>query len=271
MKIPVLLTATAVLWTATAFVTPHKHSSFTTALDATIAVFGASGLTAQECVFQALKDGDKVIGLTRKPGNVVVPKGSGGENAGNPLSDPNLTLMGGDVTNAADVAKVFENDIDGVIVALGGKTSDVGDTMLTDGTTNIMAAMKSNGVKRISVVTSIGAGDSKDQAPFAFKVLMMTVMKKIFTDKNNQEKAVEESGLEYCIVRPGGLTVDKPTGVINVIDGEAGSIPRADVAQFCLEAVKDADFPYVGKSPCISSVGGTSWVKDRSKMARGEE
>ena len=142
--------------------------------------------------------------------------------------------------------------------------------MLTDGTNNIMAAMKEKGVKRIAVVTSIGAGNSKDQAPFAFKILMMTVMKKIFTDKNNQEAAVEESGLEYCIVRPGGLTVDAPTGVINVIDGEAGSIPRADVAQFCLEAVKDADFPYVGKTPCISSVGGTSWTKDRSKAARGE-
>jgi len=142
--------------------------------------------------------------------------------------------------------------------------------MLTVGTNNIMSAMKQKGVKRIAVVTSIGAGSSKDQAPFAFKILMMTVMKKIFTDKNNQEKAVQESGLEYCIVRPGGLTVEKPTGVINVIDGEAGSIPRADVAQFCLAAVKDANFPYVGKTTCISSVGGTSWVKDRSTAARGE-
>lgn len=31
----------------------------------TIAVFGASGLTAQECVYQALKNGDSVVGLTR--------------------------------------------------------------------------------------------------------------------------------------------------------------------------------------------------------------
>lgn len=32
----------------------------------------------------------------------------------------------------------------------------------------------------------------------------------------------------------GGLGVGPPTGVINVIDGEAGSIQRADVAAFCL-------------------------------------
>jgi len=201
---------------------------------------------------------------------LILLKGSGGDDAGKPLTDPNLTVIGGSVTNPADVAKVFENDIDGVIIALGGKTADVGDTMLTDGTKLVIDAMKEKGVKRLAVVTSIGAGDSKDQAPFFFKILMATAMKKIFNDKNNQEAAVVASGLDYCIVRPGGLTVDAPTGVINVIEGEAGSISRADVATFCIDAVSVDDFPYIGKAPCISSVGGTSWVKDRSKAARGE-
>ena len=73
----------------------------------------------------------------------------------------------------SDVEKVFEKDIDGVIIALGGKTSDVGETMLTDGTKNVIAAMKSKGVKRLAVVTSIGAGDSESQAPFFFRVLMV--------------------------------------------------------------------------------------------------
>lgn len=185
----------------------------------------------------------------RNPSNLKIPAGSGGADAGKPLTNPNLTLIGGDVTNKADVAKVFEQPIDGVVVALGGKTKEVGNTMLTDGTENVIDAMKEKGVKRIAVVTSIGAGDSKDQAPFFFKILMATAMKAIFEDKNKQEAAVERSGLEYCIVRPGGLTVDAPTGVINVIDGEAGSIPRADVAQFCLDAVEVEDFPYIGKTP----------------------
>lgn len=236
----------------------------------TIAVFGASGLTSSECVYQALKNGDKVVGLTRNPANLQIPAGSGGAEAGKPLTDPNLTMIAGSVTNPADVAKVFEAaSIDGVIVGLGGKTKDVGETMLTDGTNVIMNAMKEKGVSRVAVVTSIGAGDSKDQAPFFFKVLMATAMKKIFNDKNNQEEAVMASGLDYCIVRPGGLNVEPPTGVINVIDGQAGSIPRADVAEFCLDAVTMEDFPYIGKTPCISSIGGTGWVKDRSAAARG--
>jgi nucleoside-diphosphate-sugar epimerase len=147
---------------------------------------------------------------------VIIPKGSGGPSAGKPIQDEKLTLIAGDVTSMADVAKVFENPIDGVIVALGGKTSEVGETMLRDGTKNIVSAMKAKGVKRLAVVTSIGAGDSENQAPFFFKVLMWTAMKKIFEDKNAQEEVVAKSGLEYCIVRPGGLTVERTCSDTNV-------------------------------------------------------
>ena len=110
------------------------------------------------------------MGLTRTPANLKIPKGSGGSQADQPLTDDKLTMIAGDVTKKADVDKIFETDIDGVIVALGGKTSDVGETMLTDGTKNVIAAMKEKGVKRLAVVTSIGAGDSENQAPFFFKV-----------------------------------------------------------------------------------------------------
>jgi hypothetical protein len=36
----------------------------------------------------------------------------------------------------------YAGDITSVVVALGGKTADVGETMLTDGTSNIINAMK---------------------------------------------------------------------------------------------------------------------------------
>lgn len=59
--------------------------------------------------------------------------------------------------------------------------------MLTDGTNNVIMSMKKRNIKRVAVVTSIGAGDSENQAPLVFKALMYTVMKGIFADKNNQE------------------------------------------------------------------------------------
>lgn len=48
-----------------------------------------------------------------------------------------------------------------------------------------------------------------------------------------------------------------------MIDGQAGSIQRADVASFCIGAVCDQNFPYIRKTPCISSIGGTGWVKEK--------
>jgi len=230
-----------------------------------IAVFGGSGKTGSECVYQALQQGCRVTVLAREPCRVRIPKGSGGANAGTPFSDEKLTIIQGDVTSAADVNKVFAaGDIGGVVVALGGRTKDVGPTMLTDGTANVIAAMKEHGTRRVAVVTSIGCGDSAGQAPLFFRVLMSTVMARIFADKNNQEALFLEgpgAGLEYCIVRPGGLGVGPPTGVINVIDGKAGSIQRADVATFLLGALADPNFEHLRQTPCISSVGGTGWVK----------
>jgi len=243
---------------------------------ASLAVFGATGLTGREAVYQALKRGEEVVALARDPAKLLVPKGSGGAEADTLLTDPKLTVVQGDVTQQADVDKVITPGVTGVVVSLGGKTAEVGETMLTDGTGNIISAMKRTGAKRVAVVTSIGTGDSEDQAPFFFKMLMWTMMRKIFEDKNSQEALFTTpegpgADLEYTIVRPGGLTVESPTGVINVIKGEAGSIARADVADFCLGAVLDEGFPYLRGTPCISSVGGTSWVKDRSAKARGGE
>ena len=184
-----------------------------------VAVFGATGLTGRECTHQLLERGVPVRALCRDPSKLLTPLGSTGKE--DLVENDKLYKYKGSVTNAADVEKVFESgDIEGVIISLGGKTKDVGPTMLTDGTATVIAAMKKYDVKRVAVVTSIGAGDSKDQAPFMFKMLMMTVMSSIFTDKNNQEALFTDGGvgrdLEWCIVRPGGLTVEKPTGAFSV-------------------------------------------------------
>ena len=114
----------------------------------------------------------------------------------------------------------------------GGKTREVGVTLCQDATAHIIAACKAHGVKRIAVVTTVGAGDTMDQAPWTFKLLMKTMMQKIVDDKNAQEalflsEHAPGADLEFCIARPGGLKLGDPTGIVNVIDGEAGAINRA--------------------------------------------
>ena len=95
------------------------------------------------------------------------------------------------------------------------------------------------------IITTVGAGDTMDQAPWTFKLLMQTMMQKVIDDKNAQEALFLDgpgADLEFCIARPGGLKLGPPSGIVNVIDGEAGAINRADLATFCLDAVLEPDF-----------------------------
>ena len=109
----------------------------------TIAVFGGTGATGRECVYQALNQGYNVVTLARDPSRMINPDRIGGVNAMD-----RLQVVTGNVCNAGDVEKVYSlieskgDEVVGTIVALGGKTKNVGETMLTDGTKNIIQAMK---------------------------------------------------------------------------------------------------------------------------------
>merc|ERR1719387_1916587 len=102
-------------------------------------------------------------------------------------------------------------------------------------------------------------------------------MQKIIDDKNAQEAPFFDGpggDLDYCILRPGGLKLGAPTGVVNVIDGEAGAINRADLAAFCLDSVLDPDFAYLRQAVCISSDKGSgfkSLLSDKSMSRMGAE
>lgn len=56
---------------------------------------------------------------------------------------------------------------------------------------------------------------------------------------------------------------------MRIIKGEAGSIPRADVATFCLASLLDDDFPYRMSAPAISSTGGSTVDGELWKPAAG--
>lgn len=59
---------------------------------ASIAVFGGTGKTGSECVFQALNAGSKVTVLARDPSKLRVPLGSGGKLGGTALFHSNLKV-----------------------------------------------------------------------------------------------------------------------------------------------------------------------------------
>merc|ERR1719258_262798 len=195
-----------------------------------------------------------------------------------PTTNDDIYRTVGSALERADVDDVFEGkNVTGVVIALGGKTREGGLTLLQDGTSHIIPACIKYGVKRIAVVSTIGAGDTMDQAPWTFRILMRTMMQKIMDDKNAQEALFLEgpgADLEFCLLRPGGLKQGAPTGIVNVIDGEAGAINRADLAAFCLDAVIDPDFAHLRQAVCISSdmgAGFKSLMSDKTMSRMGSE
>jgi uncharacterized protein YbjT (DUF2867 family) len=59
--------------------------------------------------------------------------------------------------------------------------------------------------------------------------------------KHDADEALRQSGLDYTIVRPGMLTDDPGTGLVDVAPklGRRGSIPRDDVAAVLLAVLDE--------------------------------
>lgn len=204
-----------------------------------VAVFGATGGTGQQVVRQALAAGHRVTALVRNPDKLEV-------------KHENLAVVVGDVLDTAKVEETLAN-ADAVVVSLGN-TPNNPDYIVSKGTQVIVDAMQRLGrPKRIVVVSSLGVGESKDQVPLAFKMLMKTVLKKPMEDKERQEAIVKASGLDWTIVRPGGLTDGPATGKYRAgLDPKivAGQVSRADVAAFVLQQLTDDT--YLHKAPAIT-------------------
>ena len=203
-----------------------------------IAVFGATGGTGKQVVQQALEQGHTVRALVRAPRKLA-------------LNHENLHVVEGNVLEQESVETTLAGA--GAVVCSLGHSDNNPPDVVSAGTANIIAGMQALAIKRLVVVTSLGVGDSIDQVPFFFKTLMKTVLRQAMADKEVQEQLVRESGLDWIIVRPGGLTDEPFTGQYHAGTDKsigAGSVSRANVAHFVLRQVQEDQ--YLRQTPAIS-------------------
>jgi uncharacterized protein YbjT (DUF2867 family) len=102
------------------------------------------------------------------------------------------------------------------------------------------------------MVSAIGAGRPEESSE---------QMRPYIEAKAHADAALERSGLDFTIVRPGGLTDERGTGQVSV-DGGYGEIPREDVAAV-LVAVLDDDGT-IGKT--FELVGGDTPIEEALKV-----
>ena len=96
-------------------------------------------------------------------------------------------------------------------------------TMDLGGALKLIDAAKATGVSRYLIVSSMGAGNPSSGSQ---------QMRPYLEAKHDADEALAASGLDYTIVRPGGLTDEPGSGRIALAEslGRRGSIPRDDVA-----------------------------------------
>lgn len=201
-----------------------------------MALFGATGGTGQQVLAQALAQGHEVRALVRDPAKLA--------------PQPGCTPVVGTVLDPAAV-RACVTGTEAVVCVLGTRR---GEAPVEDvATACILEAMEELGPRRIVLVTSLGVGDSRDQVPWWFKLLMRTALKATMAAKAAQEARVRASGLDWTLIRPGGLTDGARTGTYRCgVDPslKAGRISRADVAEFVLKQLTDHRF--VGQAVAIT-------------------
>lgn len=201
-----------------------------------IALFGATGGTGRQVLAQALAKGETVRALARSPEKLEAA--------------PGLEVIAGDVLDQAAVDRCLAG-AEAVVCVLGSHGGK--QPVEAEGTARIIDGMQRLQLKRLVAVTSLGVGDSRDQVPGFFRVLMQLTLKRIMAAKEEQEALIKRSGLDWTIVRPGGLTDGPATG-----DYRSGTDPalkatriaRADVAAFVLQQL--VDDRYLHQTPAVS-------------------
>jgi uncharacterized protein YbjT (DUF2867 family) len=124
---------------------------------------------------------------------------------------------------------------DAVVFAAGagpGSGPERKRTVDYGGAVKLIEAAKANGVSRSVIVSSMGADDPAS-AP--------EEMRPYQEAKAAADAALRDSGLDFTIVRPGMLTDDPGTGLIDAAPklGRRGSIPRDDVAAVLLAVLDE--------------------------------
>jgi len=202
-----------------------------------VIVFGATGGTGRAVIAKLLADGHDVTAFARDPSKLEAA--------------PGLTIVHGDAMRAADVAGAMPAH-DAVVVSLGnsqnpfalllGARRSTPSNICEVGTRNIIAALPTASPVPVIAVTAFGIGDTRDRLTFMIKLFYRLVLREHIADKERQEAALKESGLDFVLIQPLALT-DKPaagTWFANA-SGEIRKqeVARADLAAFIVQELAD--------------------------------
>jgi len=198
-----------------------------------VLILGATGQLGRHVTQHALDAGHAVTAFARNPHGVDI-------------SHRELNHIAGDALDPRVVADAVAGH-DAVIVALGtGKSRK--NTVRSDGTRNVIAAMGHHGVSRLICQTTLGCQETRPVLNFYWKRLMFgALIKPVFKDHELQERLTQASDLDWTIVRPSAFK--DAAGPEELFVGErptrAGlvfTVAKHEVARFMVDQIEDSSF-----------------------------
>jgi len=190
-----------------------------------IAVVGATSRTGMHVVAQASARGHEITAFTRRPSELA-----------------GLTVartIEGDGVRVEDLRRAVRGQ-DAVISIVAA--SDLGPSRVASTVTRaLIEAMRAESVRRLLVTSSRSIGSTENGLVMA---IVWGVFHHAYADLVREETYVEQSGLDYTIVRGTRLTDARGKGRYHVDDqpdatGGTASLTRADFALALIDAAED--------------------------------
>jgi biliverdin reductase / flavin reductase len=197
-----------------------------------VAIFGSTGGTGRIMVGKALERGWDVTAAARSPSALA-------------WRHEHLRVVQADVMRPETLEAAVEGQdavITSISVGSGLKERRKPTTLFSEGTRNVIAAMKKQGVGRLVCLSSSAVEPDPALGIIFGKIMRPLLFKDMYEDMSRMEREVRHSGLEWVIVRPSTLT-DEPAegkyilGIDRIPKG--WRIPREDVADFTLYQLDD--------------------------------
>jgi uncharacterized protein YbjT (DUF2867 family) len=213
-----------------------------------VLVMGANGGTGQLVVGELQSRGHEVTAFVRRPET---------------WSGDSVRLFNGDAMNCDDVRQAVQGQ-DAVVVLLGIRENPLlvrlrgSDTtpinVRSAGTQNVVEGMREHGIRRLVVQTTYGVSETRIQLPAKWKIIFSLLLKPQIADTEKQERVVRNSGLDWTVVQPVGLTNDRDAEPVLVSASgvtRGMTVSRKSVARVLADAIEESK--YVRKCIAVSA------------------
>ncbi|XP_068601526.1 flavin reductase (NADPH) [Brachionichthys hirsutus] len=188
-----------------------------------IAIFGATGMTGRATLTQAVAAGYSVTVLVQDPSRL-------------PAEHQASSVVVGDVLDKEAVKRTLEGQ-DAAIVVLGTRNDLSPTTLMSEGTKNIVEAMKARGIRK--VIGCLSAFLLWDRSKVPPRLVPVT------EDHDRMYAVLKTSGLDYVAVMPPHIGDDLPlTGnamaTENMLRGRA--VSKHDLGHFLVKCLSTSEW-----------------------------